>query len=116
MQETIVGQGDLGIPEWSAADVYLELARTVPTDIKIKITDLDISDLKVRFSAETSSFEAVEQVVAALAQSHCLSKVEKSRTRQTQTGAIQFQINLEVNCGKVNESPALSLLRSSKEN
>lgn len=97
IREQISGQGTLGIPEMSAADVYLEIARVMPSSVQVKVSELDIGDNNLRISGETSGFEAVDQIVSGVSQGKCFINVEKGRARQAQQG-VQFQITVDLNC------------------
>jgi general secretion pathway protein L len=106
IKDQISGQGNLGIPEFSAADVYLEVARVMPPGVQIKVSDLDISDKTIRLSGETSGFEAVDQIVAGVSMGRCFTNVEKGRARQSQE-KVQFQLSIDLDCAgpKAEETP-----------
>jgi Tfp pilus assembly PilM family ATPase len=86
------------IPDMSALDIYLEVSNALPTNIKAKLTDLDIGNNSVRLSGDTADFESVDLLVAALSKARCFKNVEKGRARQTQSG-VNFQISMDVDCG-----------------
>ncbi len=97
IKEQILGQGDLGIPEKSAADIYLEISKAISPQIQLKVTELDIADQKLRLNGETSGFEAVDTIYAALAKVPCVVNVEKGRARQV-LQAVHFQMTADLKC------------------
>lgn len=87
----------IDIPNFSAGDIYTELARVVPNDKDVKMVEADITDNKVRLRGTTSSFENVDAVVSALANGKCFETVEKGRATQ-RDGNIEFNISIGLNC------------------
>ena len=88
---------DVEIPDFSAGDIYVELARLIPADKNVKITEVDITDNKVRLRGTTASFENVDAVVAQLDDGKCFSTVEKGRATQRE-GQIEFNVNIGLDC------------------
>ncbi len=86
------------IPDMSALDIYLEVSKALPTNVQVKLTDLDIGNNGVRLSGDTADFESVDLLVAALAKTHCFKNVDKGRARQGQSG-VSFQISMDFDCG-----------------
>lgn len=86
------------IPDMSALDIYLEVSNALPTNVQVKLTDLDIGNSAVRLSGETADFESVDLLVAALSKARCFRNVEKGRARQAQS-KVDFQISMDVGCG-----------------
>ncbi|MEI6806144.1 MAG: PilN domain-containing protein [Myxococcaceae bacterium] len=86
------------IPEMSALDIYLKVSNALPTDVKAKLTDLDIANNSVRLSGETADFESVDLLVAGLSKASCFKNVDKGRARQSTSG-VSFQISMDVDCG-----------------
>ncbi len=97
IKERVSGKGVLAVADFSAVDVYLEIPRVVPSDLQIKVTDLDITDKAVRMGGETGSFELIDRLVESLARGHCFSNIDKGRARQTATG-VGFQITFDLDC------------------
>lgn len=86
------------IPDMSALDIYLEVSNALPTNVQVKLTDLDIGNNAVRLSGDTADFESVDLLVAALSKARCFKNVEKGRARQAQS-KVDFQISMDVDCG-----------------
>lgn len=97
IQEQIGGTTQVGIPEHSAIDDYLELAWRIPPDLSIKVSDLSITEEKLRMTATTAAFETVDGVVAALEKGRCFTNVQKGRSNKTKEG-VKFTVSLDVNC------------------
>jgi|GEM_PF-1606517 len=99
MKEQIASNVDMGIPEFSASDIYVEAAKYLPSDLNVTINEMDISEKKVRLIARASSFEDVDKVVANLAKIPCFVNVEKGRAKQLD-GTVEFQLSGDVDCEK----------------
>jgi len=98
MQEVISKDSGEDIPEFSAANIYLEVARVLSNKDKVKVTELDITSKTVRLRGTADKFETVDAVVANLQKGKCFANIEKGRARQEQ-GKINFQVNLDLDCG-----------------
>ena len=113
MKSQIAGQGGLGIPEYTASDVYLEVARVLPGNVSIKVTEFDVGDSNIKLAGETSSFESVDQIVQALTQARCFINVEKGRAHQS-TQVVEFQVSADINCKPETKSATKSKGRGRK--
>ncbi len=98
MKKAIAQGKQDAIPDMSATDIYLEIAKDLPTDMKLKVTSLDIGNDGVRMSGDVTDFESVDSVVSALSKGRCFKKVEKGPARQSQSG-VSFQVSMDIDCG-----------------
>jgi general secretion pathway protein L len=114
IKEQILGQGNLGIPERSAADIYLDISRVISSQIQLKVTELDIADQKLRINGETSGFEAVDLIYAALVKVPCVINVEKGRARQV-AEAVHFQVTADLKCESVEEDNTSEIAKKRKK-
>jgi len=112
MKDLIAGKGFLKIPEFSAADTYLQIAKNTPPALQLKATEVDITDAKIRISGETSGFEMVDGIVQALSKVPCVTDVDKGRATQTDS-FVRFQITADLNCHAADEDKK-SLKKRSK--
>lgn len=97
MKEQISSNTDLGIPDFTAADVYIKTAEFVPKTINLTITELDVLEKKVRINADTGSFEDVDKVVVAISAIPCFINVEKGRAQQVGT-IVKFSLSADLDC------------------
>lgn len=97
MKEQISTSISVGIPEFSASDVYLKTAEFMPADLKVTFSELDVLEKKVRISAKTTSFEDVDKAVANLKKVPCLRNIEKGRAQQAGE-SVQFTLSADIDC------------------
>lgn len=97
MKEQISSNTDLGIPEFTASDVYLKTAEALPKDIKITVTEMDILEKKVRIAAESPSFEDIDKVAAILSKIPCFVKVEKGPAQQKDK-LVKYNLSNDIDC------------------
>jgi hypothetical protein len=86
-----------GIVQKSAVDSYVEIALRMPADIRVKITELDIKPGALRMKGESSQFDEVDKIVAALQGGRCFTNVEKGKARKLKEG-VAFQVSMNLNC------------------
>ena len=101
IQERIQAQQGDSIPEWSAVDTFLEVSRRMPPvdETPRKVTELDISDERVRLKITTSDFDGVDQIVNALQKGKCFASVEKGKARNIKDG-VGFNPQIKIDCDK----------------
>lgn len=97
MKEQISSHTDLGIPEFTASDVYLKTAEFLPKELNITITELDVMEKKVRINADTGNFEDIDKVVSSLSNIPCFFKVEKGRAQQV-GNVVKFSLSADFEC------------------
>jgi hypothetical protein len=73
IQERIQGTAGFQVPEVSAADVFLEISRRLPyaSELKRKVTELDITSERVRLKGTTVSYDAIDTMVQRLQGGRC---------------------------------------------
>lgn len=97
MKEQINSRQELGIPEFTAADVYLKTALAIPSDINIVINDMDIVENKMRISAESSDFADIDKVASSLSKVHCFKKLETARAQSSGKG-VRYSLSSDIDC------------------
>lgn len=99
INERINGKASFQVPERSATDTYLEVAARLPaaTDLKRKITELDITSERVKMRGLTSSYEAVDKMVERLQGGRCFSLVEKGKAQNKGTD-VEFNVAITLDC------------------
>jgi hypothetical protein len=83
----------------SVIDTYLGVSKAFPTEIPIKLMDLEMTPKKVRFSAESSDPNIVEQLIIHFSKAPCFKNVTQENLRQMQSG-VQFQLQMDIDCEK----------------
>jgi general secretion pathway protein L len=99
IQERINGQAAFSVPERSAADTYLEIARRLPPSgqLRRKITELDITSERVKMRGLTSTYEGIDTMVERLQGGRCFSLVEKGKA-QNKGNDVDFNITITLDC------------------
>lgn len=91
--------GSFRLPEVTAYTIAAELSHRVPDELPVKLYDIDITPDRARIEGEADSFDTVDKLVAAYADSDCLSDIKKDQIRKKSTGTgIEFKINMQVTC------------------
>ncbi len=99
IDEKLNSAAAFAVPERAAADTYLEVARRLPpaVEVKRKITELDITSERVKLRGLTSSYDAIDTIVARLQGGRCFSLVEKGKAQSKGTD-IDFQVTITLDC------------------
>lgn len=91
---------NLGVPVYSATNVFIDLAKYIPKDITLTITEMDILENKLKLKGETSNFEDVDKVVGFLQKIPCFSKVEKNGRVVMKGKNVEFSVQNDIDCQK----------------
>jgi hypothetical protein len=113
IRERINGTAGFQVPEVSAVDVFMEISRRLPyeTEIKRKITELDITSERVRLKGTTTTYEAIDTMVARLQGGRCFQLVEKGKARNINADTVELNVTINLDCaqapgdGKLPEPP-----------
>lgn len=97
MKEQIASHVDMGIPEFSASDVYLKLAESLPSGLNIIIQELDIIEKRVKIAAQSPTYEDIDKVTALLRKIPCFIKLETGRTEKTDKG-VKYNLSFDLDC------------------
>lgn len=99
IDEKLNSAAAFAVPERAAADTYLEVARRLPpaAEVKRKITELDITPERVKLRGLTTSYDAIDTMVARLQGGRCFSLVEKGKAQSKGTD-IDFQVTITLDC------------------
>jgi general secretion pathway protein L len=93
-----------GVPEISAIDPYLEVARATPPDVTVKVDELEIGVDRVRVKGMTDSFEAVDKIVSGMQKGRCFHNVQRGPARQT-GDKVGFSVTVDVDCNRKPAAP-----------
>lgn len=97
MKEQIASHVDMGIPEFSASDVYLKLAESLPSGLNIVIQELDVLEKRVKIAAQSPTYEDIDKVTAILRKIPCFIKLETGRTEKTDKG-VKYNLSFDLDC------------------
>lgn len=97
MKEQIASHVDMGIPEYTASDVYLKLAEVLPSSLKIVINELDILEKRVRIAALSPNYEDIDKITTILRKVPCFIKLETGRTEKTDKG-VKYNLSFDLDC------------------
>lgn len=91
--------GAFKLPERSAYTVAAELSQLAPDKIEVVFDEMEITPDRVRISGETTSFDAVDQIVSAYAANACYSDIKKGKLSKKGDGAgVEFQLSIKLRC------------------
>lgn len=101
IQERISGQAGFSLPEMSAVDHYLTVAKRLPPPgtMQRKVTELDANPERVRVQAVVPDFDAVDKVVSGLQGGRCFDAIEKGKARNVNSG-VEFNVLIRLDCAK----------------
>ena len=102
IRERINGTAGFQVPEVSAVDVFMEISRRLPyeTEIKRKITELDITSERVRLKGTTTTYEAIDTMVARLQGGRCFQLVEKGKARNINADTVELNVTINLDCAQ----------------
>jgi general secretion pathway protein L len=102
IQERINGTAGFQVPEMSATDTFLEISRRLPyaSELKRKITELDITSERVRLKGTTTSYDAIDTMVGRLQGGRCFELVEKGKARNINAETIEMNMTINLDCAK----------------
>jgi general secretion pathway protein L len=102
IQEKINGTAGFQVPDTSATDVFLEISRRLPyaSELKRKVTELDITSERVRLKGTTVSYDAIDTMVEKLQGGRCFELVEKGKARNINADTIEMNITINLDCVK----------------
>jgi Tfp pilus assembly PilM family ATPase len=80
----------------SALDLLAELSRTIPTDLAVRITEVNIDRNVIRLDVEAEGFEAADRLTAVLSAKHPFeaAKVAGSIKTDRKTGGVSFNVSI----------------------
>ena len=80
----------------SALELLAELSRAIPTDLAIRITEINIDRNLIRLDVDAEGFEAADRLTAVLSQTHPFeaAKVAGSVKTDRKTGGVSFDVSI----------------------
>jgi general secretion pathway protein L len=100
IQERINGTSGFAVPEHSAADTYLEIAKRMPasSELKRKVTELDVNGERVHLKGTTNSYDSIDKIVDRLTGGRCFANVDKGKARNVSADVIEWNVNIGIDC------------------
>jgi type IV pilus assembly protein PilM len=80
----------------SALDLLAELSRTIPSDLAIRVTEVNIDRNVIRLDVDAEGFEAADRLTAVLSQTHPFeaAKIAGSIKTDRKTGGVSFNVSI----------------------
>lgn len=80
----------------SALDLLAELSGTIPTDLSIRITEINIDRNLIRLDVDAEGFEAADRLTSVLSKTHPFerAKVAGSVKTDRKTGGVSFDVSI----------------------
>ena len=80
----------------SALTLLAELSRTIPTDLAVRITEINIDRNLIRLDVDADGFEAADRLTSVLSQTHPFegAKVAGSVKTDRRTGGVSFNLSI----------------------
>jgi general secretion pathway protein L len=80
----------------SALDLLAELSRTIPSDLSVRITEINIDRNVIRLDVDAEGFEAADRLTSVLGRTHPFerAKVAGSIKTDRKTGGVSFNVSI----------------------
>jgi general secretion pathway protein L len=85
----------------SALDLLAELSRTIPVDLAVRITEINIDRNLIRLDVEAEGYEATDRLTTVLSQAQLFesAKVAGSIKTDQKTGGVSFNVSIPLASG-----------------
>lgn len=97
MKEQITTSTESSIPDYTASDIYLKTAELLPVELNVIVSEMDISEKKLRLTAEVASFEDVDKVALQINKIPCLVNIEKG-SAQKKDDVVKVTFSSDIDC------------------
>lgn len=80
----------------SALELLAELSRAIPTDLAVRITEINIDRNRIRLDVDAEGFEAADRLTAVLSRTHPFegAKIAGSVKTDRRTGGVSFNVSI----------------------
>lgn len=95
--------GSFKLPEKSGLQMAASLSELTPKDEKLEILfeELDLRPDRARIQGETTSFDAVDQIVAAFDADPCIENIRKGKMDKKSDGKkVEFALSMDLRCSR----------------
>ena len=91
--------GNLALPARSALNIAAELSDRIPKKIDVHVKEMTIAPKRVKLRGETSSLDAVDELVAGYSKDSCYSNIRKGKLRRMASGSrFEFVLTIQLEC------------------
>jgi general secretion pathway protein L len=89
-----------GIPQVSAVELLAETTNRIPDEASAKISEVEITENRIRLRGTVDSFDSVEKLTTNLKAYRCFTAVNRGKTEKDQNDKdrIVFSLDIEVGC------------------
>jgi general secretion pathway protein L len=86
----------------SALELLAELSRAIPSDLSIRVKEINIDRNLIRLDIDAEGFEAADRLTAVLSQAHPFegAKVAGSVKTDQKTGGVSFDVSIPLNANQ----------------
>jgi len=92
------------IPTVSALDVMSAAIEKIPTDVGLRVTEIESTMDRMRVSGVVDSFEGVERVESALREHECIGEVRQGRVQKNRDDKVELTLDATYVCGQREET------------
>jgi len=87
----------------SALQLLADLSRTIPTDLPVRITEINIDRNVIRLDVDADGYEAADRLTEVLSQTHPFegAKVAGSIKTDRKSGGVSFNVSIPLASGEV---------------
>jgi len=100
------GSPAASVPDLSAVEIAVLVAKAFPPGDKAILDDLDISNETLRLRGDAAGYDVVDGIVAKLQESKCFPEIKKGRLVKGKNDRIEFDLDGLYHCGA--KAPAKS--------
>lgn len=101
LREPTTELGNFKLPEKSAFWMAADISKAVPADLDTRLREMDIRPNQARLVGETTSFDAVDKLVAALNADPCITDIKKGNLLKKSDGkGVEFQLKMDLECSQ----------------
>lgn len=87
------------LPKVSAVNLLAELAQRIPSDIPVKLDQIEIDPDRITVRCETESSKHVDPITTALKGYKCFREVKEGKVEKSRDGQkVNFRLDIQVEC------------------
>lgn len=99
MQSPTSELGNLSLPSRSALNIAAELSDRIPKGIDVHVREMTIAPKRAKIRGETTSLDAVDQIVGGYSKDPCYSNIRKGKLRRIASGKrFEFILTIQLEC------------------
>ena len=99
MQSPTSELGNLSLPSRSALNIAAELSDRIPKKLDVHVREMTIAPKRAKIRGETTSLDAVDQIVGGYSKDPCYSNIRKGKLRRMASGQrFEFVLTIQLEC------------------